>query len=205
MIRIACFGDSNTYGYDPRMGSFGRYPDSVRWTGRLNALAGVSVRNHGINGAEIPLNGVYVSEVYQVEKPDVIILMFGSNDVLERVLCAERTGTGGEPGEAASRVAARMERYVSNILDLLGGSGGPEIILIAPPAMSPGTWTDPAVISEMKRLAPLYREIAKSFELRFLDASSWPLELCFDGVHLTEEGHRVFYEKIKVALAQSTA
>lgn len=33
--RIICFGVSNTYGYDPCSYLGGRYPKSLRWTGRL--------------------------------------------------------------------------------------------------------------------------------------------------------------------------
>ena len=33
MKNILCFGDSNTWGYDPVTGS--RYAYDVRWTGRL--------------------------------------------------------------------------------------------------------------------------------------------------------------------------
>ena len=29
--RLLCYGDSNTYGYDPRSYLGGRYPDSIRW------------------------------------------------------------------------------------------------------------------------------------------------------------------------------
>ncbi len=36
--RILCFGDSNTYGYDPRSYLGGRYPASVRWTALLKTL-----------------------------------------------------------------------------------------------------------------------------------------------------------------------
>ena len=34
-MKILCFGDSNTYGFDPRGYLGGRYPVTVRWTGRL--------------------------------------------------------------------------------------------------------------------------------------------------------------------------
>ena len=36
MKQILCFGDSNTWGYDPTNG--GRYPYDVRWTGRLQQM-----------------------------------------------------------------------------------------------------------------------------------------------------------------------
>lgn len=200
MLRIACFGDSNTYGFDPRMGGYGRYPASVRWTGRLNALPDVSVRNLGMNGASIPASANYVAEIYDAEKPDVITIMFGSNDVLEKVSYAEQIDRMTEPGQVAVSVAAAMDRFLTDVKSRLADRGNPEIILISPPAMTRGTWTDAAIVDEMKRLAPLYDEIADRHDVRFLDAAAWPLELCFDGVHLTEEGHRVFCARMSAAL-----
>ncbi|MEE3382875.1 MAG: GDSL-type esterase/lipase family protein [Anaerovoracaceae bacterium] len=200
MLRILCFGDSNTYGYDPRLGSTGRYPESQRWTGRLNALQDVYVRNLGMNGAMIPRNANYVEEICLSESPDLITIMFGSNDVLEKVAYAEQIRLRLSPGEVAERVAFDMGRFLGEVQDRLAGEASPEILLIAPPSMAQGTWTDERIVDEVKRLAPLYRELASELGVNFMDASSWPLELCFDGVHLTEEGHRVFFENIKPAL-----
>ncbi|MBQ1714901.1 MAG: lysophospholipase [Firmicutes bacterium] len=200
MLRILCFGDSNTYGYDPRLGSTGRYPESQRWTGRLNALQDVYVRNLGMNGARIPRNANYVEEICLSESPDLITIMFGSNDVLEKVAYAEQIRLRLSYGEVAERVAFDMGRFLGEVQDRLAGEASPKIVLIAPPLMARGTWTDERIVDEVKRLAPLYREVAADLGVSFLDASSWPLELCFDGVHLTEEGHRVFFENIKPAL-----
>ena len=33
---VLCYGDSNTYGYNPTTGL--RYPRNIRWTGRLQDL-----------------------------------------------------------------------------------------------------------------------------------------------------------------------
>lgn len=200
MLRILCFGDSNTYGYDPRLGSTGRYPESQRWTGRLNALQDVYVRNLGMNGARIPRNANYVEEICLGESPDLITIMFGSNDVLEKVAYAEQIRLRLSPGEVAERVAFDMGRFLGEVQGRLAGEASPVIVLIAPPLMARGTWTDERIVDEVKRLAPLYRELAADLGVSFLDASSWPLELCFDGVHLTEEGHRAFFENIKPAL-----
>ena len=55
-MRILCFGDSNTYGYDPR-GFFGdRYDDKDRWVDLLAKQTGHEVINAGANGREIPRN-----------------------------------------------------------------------------------------------------------------------------------------------------
>ena len=44
-MKILCFGDSNTYGYDPRGYFGGRYDD--RWPEVLAALTGWDVVNLG--------------------------------------------------------------------------------------------------------------------------------------------------------------
>ena len=43
MKKILCYGDSNTWGYDPRKTTpevMARYEDTVRWTGRLEMELG---------------------------------------------------------------------------------------------------------------------------------------------------------------------
>ena len=56
MTKIIFFGDSNTYGYDPR-GMLGmRYPEAARWTTQVRkALEGkYVVIEAGMNGRMIP-------------------------------------------------------------------------------------------------------------------------------------------------------
>ena len=50
MKTILCYGDSNTYGYNPVTG--GRWPEDIRWTGRLQQLLGdeYKVIEEGCNG-----------------------------------------------------------------------------------------------------------------------------------------------------------
>ena len=53
-MNVICFGDSNTYGYDPRSYFGGRYEKEDRWVDLLAAQTGWTVRNCGANGREIP-------------------------------------------------------------------------------------------------------------------------------------------------------
>ena len=63
MLRIVCFGDSNTYGYDPR-GYFGdRYDVEDRWTDLLSKQTGYEVINAGANGREIFRNPYYKARI----------------------------------------------------------------------------------------------------------------------------------------------
>ncbi|HVO37470.1 MAG TPA: hydrolase, partial [Spirochaetia bacterium] len=50
MYEVMCFGDSNTWGYDPATG--GRFGRAVRWTGVLQAALGNDyvVIEEGLNG-----------------------------------------------------------------------------------------------------------------------------------------------------------
>ena len=47
---VVCFGDSNTWGYDPETRS--RYAPNIRWTGVLQQTlgSGFSVIEEGLNG-----------------------------------------------------------------------------------------------------------------------------------------------------------
>ena len=44
-------------------------------------------------------------------------------------------------------------------------------------------------------IAPPY--LAKTYDTGFLDAGLWNVPLCFDMVHFSEKGHRMFAEKIR--------
>ena len=51
---VLCYGDSNTYGYDPRSFLGDRYAKDIRWTGILDGTSDWSVTCCGQNGREIP-------------------------------------------------------------------------------------------------------------------------------------------------------
>ena len=52
-MNVICFGDSNTYGYDPRSWLGGRYDAGSRWVYILTSETGWTIRNMGVNGREI--------------------------------------------------------------------------------------------------------------------------------------------------------
>ena len=178
MKRILCIGDSNTWGYDPRSWFGSQYPADVRWTGLLEK-AGWQVFNCGQNGLSIPRKAgcaVYENLVRSRLPLGVVTVMLGSNDLLE--------------GSSADEAAAEMKAFLSGIVN-----AAPEarILLIAPPVMQEGTWVQGArLLRESERLAGRYREVADSLGIEFADAGSWKVDLSFDGVHFSPEGHAAF-------------
>jgi lysophospholipase L1-like esterase len=77
---ILCIGDSNTLGYDPRSYYGSRYSADVKWTDQLENY---TVVNCGMNCLSIPQNAAVYKELIRSRKPDLTIVMLGSNDLLE--------------------------------------------------------------------------------------------------------------------------
>lgn len=188
--RVLCYGDSNTYGYDPRSYLGGRYPASVRWTGLLRG-AGWEIINEGENGRSIPRSEREFEAVARAARrteADALTVMLGSNDLLQ------------QPGLSAEACAGRMEAFLSAV-----GEAAPaniRILLIAPPPMEPGTWvSENWLLEESRRLADSYRELARRLGTGYANAGDWHVGLTFDGVHFSEAGHRIFAGRIAEALA----
>lgn len=172
-MQIMCFGDSNTYGYDPRPDSEGRYPADSRWTDLLAKMSGWTIRNNGMNGRTIPRNAIPIPG-----KTDLLVIMLGTNDLI----------TGGD-----SEMTAECMRKFLEKLDFDRG----KILLIAPVPLKFGGWVlSQKLIDESALLAEHYRKLAGDTGIYFADAGQWKVELDFDGVHFTREGHGTFAESI---------
>ena len=168
-MKVICFGDSNTYGYDPRGYFGGRYDADSRWVDILAAETGWSVYNMGQNGREIPSAALAFPA-----DTDLLIVMLGTNDLLQ----------GCRPEQAAER----LERFLSGIpLDRR------KILLIAPPPMALGEWVpSQQLIDDSCTFARLCRALAGQLGIRFANAGNCDISLAYDGVHFTEQGHKAF-------------
>jgi len=187
--RIVCYGDSNTYGYDPRSYLGGRYPEVVRWTGLLNA-AGWKVINQGENGRSIPRMDYEIESAVKAVRDsnaDILVVMLGSNDLLQR------------PELAAEICGERMERFLTAILAEI--QANLKILLVAPPPMEAGAWvSDPSTIEASRQLAGCYEATAHRLGIAFADAGGWDVGLAYDGVHFSEKGHLAFAKRMRRAL-----
>ena len=179
-MKIICFGDSNTFGYDPRGYFGGRYDKP--WTQHLSEKSGWIIVNQGENGREIPR--------FPVDFPkgaNLVIIMLGTNDLLQ--------------GKTVETIAKRMEAF------LLGfDREKTSILLIAPPPMKLGEWVPTEkLIEDAKELTIAYQELAQRLGVRFVNAGDWNIPLAFDGVHFTESGHRAFAEGLYQYLTKEGA
>ena len=119
MVRILCFGDSNTYGYDPR-GFFGdRYDSEDRWVDLLAKQTGHECINAGANGREIPRNPYAIRLLAEHAPVDVFLVMLGTNDLLQ--------------GATTDKAATQMEAFLTSMLPHCK-----QILLVAPPPLKRG-------------------------------------------------------------------
>ena len=179
MKRILCFGDSNTFGYDPRSYFGSQYPADVRWTGLLQNV-GWEVANCGQNGRCIPREPQFpaVADLLRRVRADVVTVMLGSNDLLN--------------GATAEQTVECMKALLRC---MKGDAGTANILLIAPPPIQLGDWVQTReLIDESKHLSELYHALADQLGIAFADAGEWGVALTFDGVHFSPEGHMAFAE-----------
>lgn len=169
--KVICYGDSNTWGYDPRSFFGDRY--DMPWPELLARKTGWDVANEGENGRQIPVRPAVIPE-----NMELLIVMLGTNDLLQGI-CPEQA-------------ADRMENFLKGV-----GLPKEKLLLVAPPRLRLGAWVnDVALIQLSRELSGRYQELSEKMGFSFADAGEWNLPLAFDGVHLTEEGHRIFAEKI---------
>ena len=195
--RVLFYGDSNTYGTNPAQGRAGRYPEEVRWTGRLSrALEGewtvLEDSGPGRCIPELDFERARLFESLRSHAPlDLLAVMLGTNDHLSL----------GRPDCGA--VGAKMARFLRDLRreDSPLPPGTP-VLVIAPPYLDfhADRWYRPYDT----RNGSLSRALGRAAEerltedrnLRFLDAGGWDLPLCGDGIHLSAEGHRILAERL---------
>lgn len=176
-MNVICFGDSNTCGYDPRSWLGGRYDADSRWVDILAAETGWTICNMGQNGRVIPAAAPAFPE-----NTDLLIVMLGSNDLLQ--------------GRSPEETAGLLEHFLSGL-----SLPRDQILLIAPPTMRRGEWVpNQQLMNDSRMFAQCCRDLARRLGVRFADAGDWDIPMAYDGVHFTEQGHRAFAAGLLEAL-----
>ena len=207
MKTILCYGDSNTWGYDPRTGD--RYDHKTRWpmvmARILNRDSPVDdpawwVVEEGQNGRtscrEDPVEGDrnglrQLLPILESHKPlDVVAVMLGTNDLKFRF-----NPTPFDIAQGAQRVVIAAQESKTG-----PGDSAPRVIMICPPPMveSPAfrhIFGDSVELSG--KLEPLYRQLAKECGAIFLNSGSFVKTSRADGLHFDPEG--------QLALAKAVA
>lgn len=205
MINILCFGDSNTFGTNPKGG---RHAWNTRWPGRLQVLLGPEyyVIEEGMGGRttvwDDPLEpgrcGIQVLPIaLQSHKPlDLVILALGTNDCKSHFNASPKI------------IAKGMENLCTTVqrFDYGAGYKVPKILIVSPVRIGgdmdhcPFDSFDDTAPAKSGSLAPLYEQIAKNHDCLFLDAAAIAQSSSIDQLHLDARNHGAMAEGIMAAV-----
>ncbi len=198
MKKIICYGDSNTFGYNPKDSS--RYSSDIRWTGLLSDKLGVEfcVVEEGCNnrtGFVPSADGLvqsgrdYLKTCLDKHKDaDVFILALGTNDLQKFYEIDESTVVG-----SLSYIFSSVQESYSNIR-----------IILLPPVVLDGEVLkhqfsyqfDESSISKSKWIQDVFKTFSDSQKCELLDINAYVKPSVLDGLHFSEDSHRVIAEKI---------
>lgn len=193
MKRILCYGDSNTWGYDPRTSE--RFDETVRWTGVLAHELGSAYRviEEGLNGRttvwDDPIEGYKNGHTYLIpclatHAPlDLVAIMLGTNDLKRRFSLG------------AFDIAEGAGVLVRTVQQSEAGRAGlaPLVLLICPPPLAAMTGDTAELfeggLEKSYRLAEHYARVAQELGCAFMDAGTVIRTSEIDGVHFEPEAH----------------
>lgn len=192
MKDLLCFGDSNTYGYDPE--SKLRYGFDERWTGILSRELlpfGVRVDEEGLCGRTTDFEdrtrpGRRGTEVLpgllESYSPEAVIIMLGTNDC--------KSCFGNTP----STITDGLQKLIGQVREY---SSQAKILLISPIHLASGVGEkgfdeefDEDSVKLSRELPSAYSELAERTGCEFLATSDYASPSAADREHLDRSGHR---------------
>jgi acyl-CoA thioesterase I len=200
-VRVACVGDSITYGSGIKDRQHDSYPAVLgRWLG-----TGWDVRNFGVSGATLLNKG---DRPYFKQKdheaavafaPDIVVIMLGTNDSKHR-------GDGSLEADKAVDNWQYKADYVPNYEELItefrNANPNVKMYLCLPTPCFPGRWgiNDKTIHDG---IIPLVRQVAQTDHANIIDLNTALADksnLFPDTVHPNEEGARLMAVTIYQAL-----
>jgi lysophospholipase L1-like esterase len=201
MKTILCFGDSNTWGYNPAGGP--RYSMEERWGSILRKELGEGyyVIEEGHCGRttvfDDPIEGErngrkYLEPCIESHSPiNLVIILLGTNDLKSRF-----SATAQDIANGAGSLVKLIQR--SNC----GPDWkAPKVLLMAPPPIyEVGNFAGVFIggAEKSKKLSYHYKNVAKQLQCYFLDTSEIIECSMLDGIHFEVQEHK----KLGIAAAQ---
>ena len=210
MKNILCFGDSNTFGWDPASQS--RLTQYLRWPGVLAVKlgAGYHIVEEGCggrttvmdDGIETFVSGVrYLEPCLRSHTPlDVVVIMLGTNDLKIRyALSPQDIANGMGILCSAVQTVLRFEQETP-----------PRILVVSPIHIGEGIDAIPdayemfgaAAREKSLRLAGVYQSTARRYGCDFFDAAKAAEPSPLDCIHLDADGHEALGRAISVKILE---
>jgi lysophospholipase L1-like esterase len=193
MKTILCYGDSNTWGYEPVTKE--RYSQVERWTGVLQRELGAEyyIVEEGLNGRttvwDDPIEGYKNGKEQLIpcltsHKPiDLVMIMLGTNDLKQRFSLGAY-----DIAEGAGVLVDIVQKS-----DCGPQNRAPKVLLMAPPPVAKLTeYAEMFEGAEVKsrRFSEHYQRIAQEYGCEFLDTAQVIVSSDLDGIHFEGSEHQ---------------
>lgn len=216
MKRVLCYGDSNTWGYMPGIGT--RFPADVRWTGVAAGMLQDQciVLEDGLNGRTTVFDDPYTGfrngkkglgySLCAQAPIDLLVLCLGTNDLK----FTNVTGATKGLEELLRQIGLDNACFDAAMVPIF--TQGPKVLVISPITLHPDIATlrpDSSMAdkyADSTQFAARYQAAAQARGLYFLDAAQYGSPSPADCVHMDAQSHqrlgRAVAEKIRAILAE---
>ena len=192
MVKIACIGDSITWGFT----ILKRHKDSYPAVLQQLLGSGFKVRNFGVNnacanfGGDLPYGRLRPFRSALSFKPDIVVIMLGTNDTKR---------FNFERGHFLSGYESIVDSFIS-------AENKPTVYLMTPPPVFGSIGLDAFTLNNdilNSDIIPAIRSTATSKGLKLIDINSviQSKELTNDGVHPNKDGARLIAETVYAAIS----
>lgn len=197
MKKILCYGDSNTYGFNPFNGS--RFNENIRWTGRLQTYLKdeYEIIEMGLNNRmgfiKSPQGFLHSSCEHfpkcldEIENIDILILWIGTNDLQFHFNLTEEDIIKG------------LENLISKAKNKTD-----EIIIIPPVILADEILNgyfkiqfDKTSILKSYEVQKIYKKIADAKNCKLFNVNEYAKPSKADGLHYDRDGHRLIAQNLK--------
>lgn len=204
MKKILCYGDSNTYGFNPE--DIGRYNKDERWSGILSELLpDFEVIEEGMNNRmgffESPegleqSGSKYLPILLESNKDiDIFILALGTNDAQFFYNLDEQIAQKG------------LEYLINTIYQ---ANKNTKIIIIPPVKIEENILNgffksqfDKESINKIRRIFPIYKDTANKMNCLYFDFNEYTKPSEYDGLHYSKESHKIIAQNLAEFIRQS--
>ena len=196
MKNILCYGDSNTFGYNPKDNS--RYDDNNRWTAILQKNLGIeyNVINEGMpnrTGFVDNSDGILYSaqkhfpeKLLKFDSIHTLILAIGTNDLMFKYNVTFNI----------------IEKGLNNLIKIAKKKTN-NIIIIPPTIMNENVLNgyfssmfDKTSIEKSKKVGKVFKQISIQNNCIYFDINEFAIPSEIDGLHYDEKAHKLIADKL---------
>jgi len=196
MKKILCYGDSNTFGYNPYDAS--RYDVHTRWTAILQNILGnkyLVIEEGGCDrtgiadndkGFEFSAQKHFPKLLSETGKVDILVLWIGTNDLQFKYnLNFEQIEKGLE------KLILTAKNYAQKIVFIPSVELSDNIL--------DGFFSfqfDKGSVLKSEKMSEIYKKLSKTYNLEYFDINKFVKPSPNDGLHYDANGHKIIAQKL---------